>query len=67
MKAKAFVVIPHSKNKGTEVEMEILPLVLCKNCKWRNERICENKTTLFGTYVRDAWFCADGETKEGEA
>ena len=39
-------------------------LVRCKECKWRDKRICYNKTTLFGSYVNDDWFCADGRRRE---
>ena len=33
-KAKAWCLIPHSRDKGTTVEIEMLPLVLCKDCKY---------------------------------
>lgn len=60
--AKAWVMIPISKNKGTEVEIDMRPLVLCKDCKFIDESV---KTRFFcGRLMRcvDAdWFCADGE------
>lgn len=32
MLAEAIVLIPKSANKGTEIKMDVLPLVLCKDC-----------------------------------
>jgi hypothetical protein len=33
--AKAWVMIPKVKNKGTECEIDMRPMVLCKDCKHR--------------------------------
>lgn len=64
MKAEAFVCIPHVKDKGTAVDVEILPLVMCKDCKhWdSDEHVCNIKIGWFSCGAD--WFCADGERKE---
>ena len=60
MKAEAFVVIPKVKSKGTEVEMEMLPLVQCKDCKFHIMRgdmlLCK---AMDKPHTYD-WFCGDG-------
>ena len=59
---KAWVMIPKSKNKGTEVVIDMRPLVLCKDCKhynregWASQLCVLNEIT-----TTDNWFCADGE------
>lgn len=70
--AKAWVIIPKSVNKGTECVLEMLPLVLCKDCK-HFERIpresvydcheyyCHN---LLDYVPSPDWFCPNGEVKE---
>ena len=69
MKAEAFVCIPHVKGKGTAVDVEILPLVLCKDCKHcyvDGENVRFNVCELDHNKVQSGdWFCADGERKEG--
>jgi len=69
MKAEAFVCIPHVKDKGTAVDVEILPLVLCKDCKHcyvDGENVRFNVCELDHNKVQSGdWFCADGERKEG--
>lgn len=69
MKAEAFVCIPHVKDKGTAVDVEILPLVQCKDCKHcyvDGENVRFNVCELDHNKVQSGdWFCADGERKEG--
>ena len=71
MKVNAFAVIPHVKNKGVEVELEIMPLVLCKDCEhcyFASNRIPSEQNYACGKHGFDVapdWFCADGEEKEG--
>lgn len=69
---KAWVMIPKSKNKGTELVVDMRPLVLCKDCKhgqyeeWDNGE-CVDKTVYcdgYGIHKPD-WFCADGEMTNG--
>ena len=65
MKAEAFVMIPKLKSKGTEVEIEILPLVLCKECECREDPkaiISEWLPCQFGN-TPDEWFCASGRKR----
>ena len=68
MLAEAIVLIPRSANKGTEIQMDVLPLVLCKDCKHQNWVNAETGCIVCkigrGTNAPD-WFCADGEEKEG--
>ena len=68
MLAEAIVLIPKSANKGTEIQMDVLPLVLCRDCKnsgldssGTNGYWCSAHTEWHEAY----WFCADGERKEG--
>lgn len=67
MLAEAVVLIPKSANKGTEIQMDVLPLVLCKDCDHKEcwgrggDVVCG----IDGTPHRPDWFCADGEQKEG--
>lgn len=63
MKAQAFAIIPHSKGKGTTIELECLPLTLCTDCKYKE---CEGREGFIvcgitGESHPKAWFCADGE------
>jgi hypothetical protein len=71
MLAEAIVLIPKSANKGTEIQMDVLPLVLCKDCKHMKVMPCDIHghipiyCTNLGIYSEGlAWFCADGERKE---
>ena len=65
MKAKAWCMIPHSRNKGTEIEIEMKPLVLCGECKyWKDSGAdatfwlpCQEMST------QPDWFCANGEER----
>lgn len=69
MLAEAVVLIPKSANKGTEIQMDVLPLVLCNDCiywqdnndgyphigcKWRDDETPDPDD-----------FCSAGERKEG--
>lgn len=68
MLAEAIVLIPKSANKGTEIQMDVLPLVLCKDCiHYRYYGLIEDNVS---ECTRDHcenpdkdWFCADGERK----
>ena len=67
VKAEAFVCIPHVKDKGTAVDVEVLPLVLCNDCKFG--AILERTgmplmVTCKGEDHELCWFCADGERKD---
>lgn len=70
MKVDAFAIVPHSKNKGTEVELEIMPIVLCKDCVHYGETQMgkprkENRRYVCDDFNPDGdWFCADGRKKE---
>lgn len=72
MLAEAIVLIPKSANNGTEIQMDVLPLVLCKDCKyWSAERINDfNKCRRWinvgvkNFATMGDWFCADGERKD---
>ena len=64
--AEAWVMIPKSKNKGTEVLLDMRPLVLCKNCKHRDpeDKKCDCGGMPWDTQVfpvPDDWFCPYGE------
>ena len=73
MLAEAIVIIPKSVNKGTEIQMDVLPLVLCKDCKYAHKtydgdcKYCDMFTDDDGNpierYRSGDWFCADGEHK----
>lgn len=63
MLADAIVLIPKSANKGTEIQMDVLPLVLCKDCKNYKDGKCFYTMRRHG--LEDNWFCADGERKDG--
>lgn len=70
MLAEAIVLIPKSANKGTEIQMDVLPLVLCKDCKHWDEghsEECDNSDSVcfHNGWCKPDWFCADGERKEG--
>ena len=63
MLAEAIVLIPKSANKGTEIQFDVLPLVLCKDCKHYKDGKCFYTMRRHG--LEDDWFCADGERMEG--
>ena len=67
MLAEAIVLIPKSANKGTEIQMDVLPLVLCKDCKFGEPwgvLIGCGATKGFGIAHKPDWFCADGVAKD---
>lgn len=71
MKAEAFVCIPHVKDKGTAVDVEILPLVLCKDCtewdKTRYNKEMDRAPCLLlemEVFTSPCFFCAAGITEE---
>lgn len=63
MKFKAFAIIPHTG------EIEIKPLVLCRECKWWDDRWskCERWLPSLTMKTPGEWFCADGEKGEEDA
>lgn len=65
MEVKAFAVIPHSDTKGVSVEMEILPIVVCKDCiHWAGpDDGRKHSCDLVARYTTRNWFCADGKMK----
>lgn len=65
MEAEAFVVIPKSKKKGTEVTIEILPLVQCKDCQCRDDPQAIISEWLPCQFMKtpNNWFCASGRKK----
>ena len=70
MLAEAIVLIPKSANKGTEIQMDVLPLVLCTDCKWWHESETHKGYGDCGqangiTLKSSDWYCADGERQEG--
>ena len=71
MLAEAIVLIPKSANKGTEIQMDVLPLVLCKDCKHGKIHGIDVECVAHEEVGYDPepwhpldWFCADGEQKE---
>lgn len=58
MKFKAFAIIPRKD------EIEIKPLVLCKECK--HFALGQGYCKLHGWCTRGDWFCADGEKGEDD-
>ena len=46
----------------TVTEAGCVPLVRCKDCKWRGTNACFCKAR---DDVQDDWFCSEGERKEG--
>lgn len=63
MLAEAIVMIPKSANKGTEIQMDVLPLVLCKECKHHKKDTCSAVAGM-AFPPPDDWFCADGEVDD---
>mgnify|MGYP007013886473 CR=1 FL=1 len=62
MEAEAFVLIPKAKENGKEVTIHVLPLIQCKDCKFRKDPksiISEWLPCQFGR-TPDNWFCASG-------
>ena len=69
MLAEAIVLIPKSANKGTEIQMDVLPLVLCKDCEhcyFASNRVPDERSYAcekHGIDIVPDWFCADGERR----
>lgn len=67
MRAKAWITIPHIKQDEGNItlEEEVLPLVLCCDCKYFDGEGCCMK---IGMMIMNGgnWFCADGERRESE-
>lgn len=61
MLAEAIVLIPKSAKKGTEIQMEVLPLVTCKNCEYHDKE--DGKNFCDCGNRPDDWFCADGKRR----
>lgn len=67
--ARAWVMIPKSDKKATEIILDMHPLVLCKDCKhWDrgHSEECDNSDSVcfHNGWCKPEWFCADGERKE---
>lgn len=64
--AEAIVIIPKLENKGMEIQFDVLPLVLCKDCRHKEESVSPsweawcNRLHCGCDYD---WFCADGEER----
>lgn len=58
--AKAWVMIPKSDKKATEIVIDMNPLVLCKDCKHYRKSTCSAGAGMAFPPLGD-WFCADGE------
>lgn len=67
MLAEAVVLIPKSANKGTEIQMDVLPLVLCKDCKNLGYTNSHWFCKWLNRCVDEDWFCADGERRTDDA
>lgn len=66
MKADAFAMIPRTKENGKEVEIEILPLVLCKNCRFKKDpKSVDGWLPCQSIDTPEGWFCGSGELPEG--
>ena len=71
-KAEAWVMIPKLDDKKTGCVLEMKPLVLCKDCKWWKDGLCEsddvarkiNDCGCYPDFRTDSdWFCYDGERR----
>lgn len=70
--AEAWVVIPKSDKKATEIVLDMRPLVQCKDCKHRSEEMYDYygdpEDKVYVCQINDiaknpGWFCADGERR----
>ena len=61
-KAEAWVMIPKLDEKKTGCVLEMKPLILCKDCKYHDEK--DGKNFCDCGNRPDDWFCADGERAE---
>ena len=55
--AEAWVMIPKRNDNGTDIVIDMRPLVLCKDCKHNSPFGCDKHNVI----VSDIYFCADGE------
>ena len=44
--------------------IDAVPVVRCRDCKWRNDQDRSFWTPCDELKVADNWFCADGERRE---
>ena len=64
---KAYKMIPHSAEKGTQAVYEMDELVMCKDCKHglrlddTNYIVCGRPFASNRETHTEYWFCADGE------
>ena len=49
-------------DEDDEPEIDMIPVVRCKDCKWRGTNACFCKAR---DDVQDDWFCSEGERKGG--
>jgi hypothetical protein len=69
-KAEAWVMIPLLNRDKTEFDLNLYPLVMCKNCKHgeqcnEGDIYCNKDIGTFESPVhKPEWFCADGERKQ---
>ena len=67
--ARAWVMIPKSDKKATEITIDMRPLVLCKDCK-HQYFVCKSGDVICGHVRHESethnadWFCADGEVNQ---
>ena len=65
MKVPAFVMIPYYDHKSNSIDLDVLPLVLCKDCRYRDQDNCPMEFYFDNHPAEDYCFCAHGEQKEG--
>ena len=58
---EAWVMIPKLDKDKTGCVIDMRPLVLCKNCKFRYKDEVSYVCVLTGNLRKADWFCADGE------
>lgn len=60
--ADAWVMIPKMHKDTKECAIVMMPLVLCKECKWFSEKgFCKHPDGGVGNIRPADWFCADGQ------
>lgn len=65
--AEAWVMIPKVRKNTMECIIEMMPLVLCKDCKWFSEKgFCKHPDGGAGNIRPVDWFCADGKAVKRE-
>lgn len=49
------------------IDNDLVPVVRCKDCKyWEKQKdSAQGRCILSGNYPTSAWFCANGERKDG--